>query len=1825
MCEGCIRFTRLERFTKFSVVEGDPSLSVASRGPRKITARKQVARKVTNGQATFAPSLSSLSSNGVAPASAAPPASSARKAKTEVPDDDDYHSEEDEDYNPMLDSTGEKAGDMDLDAEDGFVNESTILWEDSNGKSSSIVHMCCSQPNGSHLHHHPLYLQFTRNKTAHCDIEGPCCTALNRTMRWHVSWSCSVCDFDMCHVCAGKAPPSQPPASRTIPNSTNGVPKTDVDGTFDRRLAVFVPARDATRTATAMTATGGRAKRSILNARTAATADATTASTLRQATARTTSRRTTSAPSSTSPSSAAAASTSRTSPGATTNGSPRARRQRSPAASSRLASAPAASGSSRAAAAGTNGRAAAAAAGAAGNPTLVRPPAGAMLGGPFAAGAPGLGIPMPLAGLLPVPPGFDPMGYFGQMYGRLGAATLEEMFPPGMGGGAPGLGLIATIDGRGVGVRLRDARGAAARAAGAGAGARNRRAIEKSQKKKDNKLVRQIWNVEPPTEDAGVVVVKTGNVTPNTATELGSGLLSPASDYGRMWLNALGRPTPGGIVGAFGPGSAGAGVSGNPRTPSSMVLLTEDAKAALASFIRHAGTDGKQPTPTALDITTAELYCQKIQSLVPARASAVRVKAFAMIAGGKLGLVGTILAAATFAPLALSRAANIAASSSPPSEPQGTPTRSNKKRKRDSSPRGKGKNDGAESSTKRAVESHPTTNVCFCGSPIDLKTAPNGCVGCLRCGHAVHAPCAADLLLGGGVCPACRAPFYQPQLNAEEGQAADDIFQKELLDMDKPDSEDSPSEGGSSSAEKKRDSTNGAAATKDPKKISQSNGEKSSAGTHAIKEGDYVRISPDRELCETVQSTCPTAGGWFPDMADCCGLEGQVIAIVPLGASGAKTRAYRIQIKVPFPPPEPASDTGTDAAKKNKKNAESNKTRGHTFRYTRRCRTLQAAKGNKDGHSSISTACIECHRSTDEMRICPNCETCVTCISRNTTKAEFCTSTVYQCVWNESLLSFIKRGILPRVYAESASRDVQRKKDDVATATQEAQKHMMRLRSELTAVKSARDCTRTEAESIFASAAVSMSPTNTKMDGGSDDDDNDDGEDGAAAAAMIQLVKDKSKLSLLASIEALTTVMAAKGSPFQFYLAFHLLSLAEQWVSDPSSSASPRKVAASLASEVKAVQKFVVGRNLEAAARHIRSFNTSRVVEQSQWACAYDATGTYVAKAGVQISLLAYPKERAPRTGFVIEPKARFQATFEHIDADGVVWAQIVEPADWPDSYIASLDDTSQEGYGAVLIGCRVKRGPNWRYGNQDGGEGNEGVIVKARRGLVLVKWNGIESKFRYRYQPKKLGQDSSSSKKEVSIISAIAPPQGWFQVNTFPPSVDRLCTTMQCCACSKDLCATSAKRAVYQRVDPAKLKKGDRVLVAATMEPVIVEEITDLRIHCSFVSVTNAASSTADSNNGKPPAKRTRRSKATAPKKNDDVAKANVSAQLSGAAAAAAAAASACIWYRPVDLVLPTHADSVSEPSHYSSEVRMVAGKLRTMHEVALLHPDDKEGAKKAWEHAGPATDDIHGDIESYASCIKGHLIHPKCFQTALLSGQRCPAPGCGELLWLPSIVRDEEEVTCGGEDGGSTSATSSDTESVRVETNLSSHGEGAKGATSGGGNTDANEFFTEEELAAEGCRMCPACCAGPFLNQHCSDMRTHHGQCSAMAWRSRDGTRRTPCLPSGMTYQVSATEISKRLMQLGNGKTVADVLPRCPTHNVSVMFNGCRGCGHLFTDLSWHNLPKWDPNAKEKAKLDKKKMQASVLLCSQIGKEAAQLEFEKKAMKEVRSLATS
>jgi len=1812
MCEGCIRFCRHKRFTKYAVEEPTrrtrdeeptrrtrvevptrrrrvevPTRRTRVEGrtrrtrveePRQGPARtRRVARESIGAGVQQQETLGAVEEGG-APAF---PSAAAAAASAVVPkqDHDDYNSEEDGDYDPKRDDTAED-GDMDIDDADDFFDEADALSEEE-AADKCLVHVCPAQPNGSHLHHHPLYLQFTRNKTAHCDIEGPCCTALCRNKRWYVSWSCAVCDFDICHVCIGMKAPEKPP-TRSIPNSRsvplpNGGTKV-VDGMFDRRLGLVVSSTDSSRK---RRSSSGAKKGTAASA--AAASKKATNGVAKQNTGAAKAAQGGSPPKSGSAVSASATISAHSSTTSVTRPS-----RRSASAPSSTSIAPhRGPTTSRSSSAPTSTATAAASHHSADDEEEDDNIADIAAFDPAAEFADVFG------GLLGEDAGyFDAFNGMGAgataAYGARArrAARLRELRNfrialPGVGG--RGGVAVATINGAGpLGdgtgmdrLAIVNLRGNAGAGAGADADARNR-ALEKSLKKKDEKLVSQIWNVEPlpAGKDSGVVVVNTGNVTPNTAADLGSGLLSPHSmtDYGRIWLYAFrsgvdGTPT-------LDAGQGGSmGDAGNASRNASMAVMGEEAKTALSTFVtRSSKISGSgsalgvgSTSPSALDITTAELYCQRIQSLIPNRAAAIRTKAYGMVAMGKLGLVGTILSASSFAPLALSRTTDAtdtidssspAAAASTTSKPK-PPTPRAKKRKRDDPPEkseSQKKNSKSSASHKLA---QVTTSVCFCGSPIDVRTAPDGCVGCLRCGHAVHAPCAADLLLGGGVCPACREPLYLPRLGSDEVHAAENIFHKELLGMETP-------VGSSGSAEKGGEKSSSVA----------SKGEDGTPVT--IGEGDIVRISNDGELCSTIQSTCPTSGGWYADMAECCGIEGQVVAIVSLGSSETKSEAYRVRMKVPHPSSSSDGKTKT-------------KHRDHSFRHTRRSRSSQGGgQRNRDGHTSIFTACIECNRSSNEMRMCVNCEVCISCLSRSPHKAACCTMTVHQWIWSPALVTFVRKGILPRVYKESKSLVGQSKKDDVAAATEDAQKHMMRLRAELHAVKASRDVVREEAESIFGTPAS---------------DSDEDNAIETKAQMIVGIVRDRTVLKLPESIRALSTAVAAKGSAFQFHLARHLLSLSEQWASNPAfgPKVSPP---ASVMTNVRAVQKLVSDRNLEAAARHIRNYNADDEVSEAEWDCAYDTTGTYVAKAGAQISLLAYPKDGAPPTGFVLQPKTRFQASFEHLDNKGNAWAQVVEPEDWPDSYIAALDETSQEGYGAVLVGSRVKRGPNWQYGNQDGGEGNEGVIVKARRGQVLVRWNGIESKFRYRYQPKKAGhgESRSSSRKEVKICSAIAPPQGWFQIDASPRAVERICTSLKCWACSKALCASSASKAVYHRVNTSTLEKGDKVLVASTLEPVTVEEVTDHRVHCSFAVPKDFLPE--DDDNEKPATKRTRRNK-------DDKKEAPKTAPI------AAAAAPACIWYRPVDLVIPSDESKAAIPSEVPTEIRVISGKLRTMHEVALLHPGDKEGAKAAWAQAGDANNDPHGDISSFASCLRGHLFHPKCFQTALLSGNRCPAPGCGELLWLPSIVRDEEHVTCG--DGGTTSA-SSDTESMRAETDLSNHDEEAKPSESV---NDANSLFTEEELAAEGCRMCPACCSGPFLNHHCSDMRTHHGQCSAMAWRGAgDDRRRTPCLPDGRTFQVSATEISKRLMQLSKGKTVADVLPRCPTHKVSVMFNGCRGCGHLFTDVGWHNLPKWDPNAKEKVALDKKKMQASVLLCSQIRKETAQLEFEREALQGLKTL---
>jgi hypothetical protein len=111
--------------------------------------------------------------------------------------------------------------------------------------------------------------------------------------------------------------------------------------------------------------------------------------------------------------------------------------------------------------------------------------------------------------------------------------------------------------------------------------------------------------------------------------------------------------------------------------------------------------------------------------------------------------------------------------------------------------------------------------------------------------------------------------------------------------------------------------------------------------------------------------------------------------------------------------------------------------------------------------------------------------------------------------------------------------------------------------------------------------------------------------------------------------------------------------------------------------------------------------------------------------------------------------------------------------------------------------------------------------------------------------------------------------------------------------------------------------------------------------------------------------------------------------------------------------------------------------------------------------------------------------------------------------------------------------------------------------------------------ELGGKMLRMCPVCCAGPLLNEACSDLRAHHGQCPKCNKKI-----------SGADAAIAAG-LAKVGTTLGGGSgggsdTVGDCLPRCPTcpkdsktgKAVAVLFNGCQCCGHLFADTSWDKV---------------------------------------------------
>nr|XP_019922789.2 uncharacterized protein LOC105328252 [Crassostrea gigas] len=76
---------------------------------------------------------------------------------------------------------------------------------------------------------------------------------------------------------------------------------------------------------------------------------------------------------------------------------------------------------------------------------------------------------------------------------------------------------------------------------------------------------------------------------------------------------------------------------------------------------------------------------------------------------------------------------------------------------------------------------------------------------------------------------------------------------------------------------------------------------------------------------------------------------------------------------------------------------------------------------------------------------------------------------------------------------------------------------------------------------------------------------------------------------------------------------------------------------------------------------------------------------------------------------------------------NGMITAYDIEPCDEP----RILEDQP------IAVGCLVRRGPDWKWDNQDGGEGNIGRVYRLKKPTeIYVRWhNGHKSNYRYGYK----------------------------------------------------------------------------------------------------------------------------------------------------------------------------------------------------------------------------------------------------------------------------------------------------------------------------------------------------------------------------------------------------------------------------------------------------------------------------------------------------------
>jgi len=474
--------------------------------------------------------------------------------------------------------------------------------------------------------------------------------------------------------------------------------------------------------------------------------------------------------------------------------------------------------------------------------------------------------------------------------------------------------------------------------------------------------------------------------------------------------------------------------------------------------------------------------------------------------------------------------------------------------------------------------------------------------------------------------------------------------------------------------------------------------------------------------------------------------------------------------------------------------------------------------------------------------------------------------------------------------------------------------------------------------------------------------------------------------------------------------------------------------------------------NLDSVARIVRRYNAERTAEAARWTGALTDICEYIVEPGAVVDLRSLPTMNSARTGFSLKPQTTFCSESELLDKDGNWWIKVA-----CEPYVEDDDDVDN---------------------NEDNGSSSASLEIKA------------------------------------------PPPQGWLKVRPGGDGsasiVKRMKNSLRCFGCGDNLYPPISVQEKYEAPEIDKLKKGETLLVACTLEKVKVHSWNKKYVACLLLTGNEKSN-----NNG-----------------NKEGSNENDKNQ-------------SLIFYRACDLVKPK---VLSKAGDDFDEVVKVDGRLRSRREL-VLNFGGEEVARKCWNEARKKEIYIQQD---FASCARGHLLHARCLQEALVTGSRCPAPGCMEQLFLPKVTReinDDDDTCCGG--GGD----NHEMEALRAASELTGHS-ALLAARVAEGVADNN--ITDEALSRNDLKMCPMCCAGPLFNQECSDMSAHHGQCSV---RALGGRSASTCSPNGRDFRVSASELAAKMTQVSSTRTVADLLPRCETHNCLVMFNGCMACGHLFT----------------------------------------------------------